>query len=160
MKFPVFYRFTTSNLKLSMFPFDGFCFIATLISWNGFCFKQFQTITKHRIGFVLCFESNGTFLWLSFIFSLKSVIIIVSEAGDRTKKQLKCSGVISSPPDKSCVLTMKIGSLNSTLTYLSSTCCKIGFVDVVAFAIWGYIWTKNSKNNESSFPRSRSLLFL
>lgn len=49
----------------------------------------FQAITKHRFGFVLCFGSNGAFLWLSRIFSLApSVIIIVSQPGDRTKKQL------------------------------------------------------------------------
>jgi hypothetical protein len=55
----------------------------------------------------------------------RGVIIIVSEAGDRTKKQLKFPELSLS--DSSCVLTMKIGSLNLASSYLSSTCCKIGF---------------------------------
>jgi hypothetical protein len=90
MKFPVFYHFTTSNWKcsskqLSSVSFWWFYDDADALKWIWF-----QTITKHRIGFVLCFRSNGTFLWLSFISSLsRGVIIIVSEAGDRTKKQLK-----------------------------------------------------------------------
>lgn len=71
MKFPVFYHFTTSKVQYTRkfqncFGFDSF--IATLMRFHEMDFVS-QTITKHRIGFVLCLKCNGTFLWLSSICS-------------------------------------------------------------------------------------------
>lgn len=120
--FLFFYHFTTSNVlsavqrKLSTLHRTDLI-ILLLRRWDFVKWISFQTITKHRIGFMLCFRSNGIFLWLSFITSLSKCNHHCQWGRRSNKEAINVSKLSLS--DKSCVLTMKIGSLNSTLTYLS-----------------------------------------